>query len=248
MKHQARALRVLAFFVCAPVCAPNVHQGQIPGLFIMKIKPCRCFAGLTACYAPDLAGIVPVIRPRARRHVAASRFACFARHWRIEASRFGVKRGSRCCELSRNEGLRCCGTCCYGLGRLNTVSTACPEALSGHGCSRRTGPGFSGHEPQLLSPCRVWFSGAQASVVRAVPNLAFRGAGSNFSRRIGLGFPGMRRSCHSRPPLSGWRRMWRACAQEVCKPDNSRRAGHAKVANARRCRTNANSAAIILQV
>lgn len=45
----------------------------------MKIKPCRCFAGLTACNAPDLAGIVPVIRPRARRHVAASRFACYAR-------------------------------------------------------------------------------------------------------------------------------------------------------------------------
>lgn len=168
----------------------------------MKIKPCRCFAGLTACNAPDLAGIVPVSRPRARRHVAASRFACFARHWRIEASRFGAKGGSRCCELSRNEGLRCCGTCCYGLGRLNTVSTACPEALSGHGCSRR----------------------------------------------IGLGFPGMRRSCHSRPSPDGWRRMWRACAQEVCKPDNSRRAGHAKVANTRRCRTNANSAAIILQV
>ena len=79
MKHQARALRVLAFFVCAPVCVPNVHQGQIPGLFIMKIKPCKCFAGSTACNAPDLAGIVPVIRPRARRHVAASRFACFAR-------------------------------------------------------------------------------------------------------------------------------------------------------------------------
>ena len=79
MKHQARALRVLAFFICAPVCVPNVHQGQIPGLFIMKIKPCRCFAGLTACNAPDLAGIVLVIRPRARRHVAASRFACFAR-------------------------------------------------------------------------------------------------------------------------------------------------------------------------
>ena len=167
MKHQARALRVLAFFVCAPVCAPNVHQGQISGLFIMKIKPCRCFAGLTACNAPDLAGAVPVIRPRARRHVAASRFACFARHWRIEASRFGVKRGSRCCEVSRNEGLRCCGTCCYGLGRLNTVSTACPEALSGHGCSRRTGPGFPGHEPQLLSPCRTWLSGARAAISRA---------------------------------------------------------------------------------
>lgn len=30
MKHQARALRVLAFFVCAPVCAPNVHQGRCP--------------------------------------------------------------------------------------------------------------------------------------------------------------------------------------------------------------------------
>lgn len=167
MKHQARALRVLAFFVCAPVCAPNVHQGQIPGLFIMKIKPCKCFAGSTACNAPDLAGIVPVIRPRARRHVAASRFACFARYWRIEASRFGAKGGSRCCELSRNEGLRCCGTCCYGLGRLNTVSTACPEALSGHGCSRRTEPGFSGHEPQLLSPCRTWLSGAQAAISRA---------------------------------------------------------------------------------
>lgn len=167
MKHQARALRVLAFFVCAPVCAPNVHQGQIPGLFIMKIKPFKCFAGLTACYAPDLAGIVPVIRPRARRHVAASRFACFARHWRIEASRFGAKRGSRCCELSRNERLRCCGTCCYGLGRLNTVSTACPEALSGHGCSRRTGPGFPGRGPQLLAPCRTWLSGAQAAISRA---------------------------------------------------------------------------------
>ena len=248
MKHQARALRVLAFFVCAPVCAPNVHQGQIPGLFIMTIKPCKCFAGLTACNAPDLAGIVPVIQPRARRHVAASRFACFARYWRIEASRFGAKRGSRCCELSRNEGLRCCGACCYGLGRLNTVSAACPEALSGHGCSRRTGPGFSGHEPQLLSPCRAWLSRARAAVALAMPGLVFRGAGSNFSRRIGLGFPGMGRSCHSRPSPGGCWRMWRACAQEVCKPDNSRRAGHAKVANARRCRTNANSAAIILQV
>ncbi len=233
MKHQARALRVLAFFVCAPVCAPNVHQGQIPGLFIMKIEPYRCFAGLTACNTLNLAGIVPVIRPRTRRHVAASRFACFARYWRIEASRFGVKRGSRCCELSRNEGLRCCGTCCYGLGRLNTVSTACPEALSGHGCSRRTGPGFPGHEPQLLAPCRTWLSGAQAAISRAAWGLAFWGMG---------------RSCHSRPPLGDWRRMWRACAQEVCKPDNSRRAGHAKVANARRCRTNAISAAIILQV
>lgn len=192
MKHQARALRVLAFFICAPVCVPNVHQGQIPGLFIMKIKPCKCFAGLTACNAPDLAGIVPVIQPRARRHVAASRFACFARYWRIEASRFGAKRGSRCCELSRNEGLRCCGACCYGLGRLNTVSTACPEALSGHGCSRRTGPGFSGHEPQLLSPCRACLSRARAAVALAMPGLVFRGAGSNFSRRIGLGFPGMR--------------------------------------------------------
>ena len=202
MKHQARALRVLAFFVCAPVCVPNVHQGQIPGLFIMKIKPCKCFAGLTACNMLNLAGIVLVIRPRARRHVAASRFACFARYWRIEASRFGAKGGSRCCELSRNEGLRCCGTCCYGLGRLDTVSTACPAALSGHGCSRR----------------------------------------------IGLGFSGMRRSCHSRPSPGGWRRIWRSCAQEVCKPDNSRRAGHAKVANAHRCRTNANSVAIILQV
>ena len=233
MKHQARALRVLAFFVCAPVCAPNVHQGQIPGLFIMKIEPYRCFAGLTACNTLNLAGIVPVIRPRTRRHVAASRFACFARYWRIEASRFGVKRGSRCCELSRNEGLRCCGTCCYGLGRLNTVSTACPEALSGHGCSRRTGPGFPGHEPQLLAPCRTWLSGAQAAISRAAWGLAFWGMG---------------RSCHSRPSPDGWRRMWRACAQEVCKPDNSRRAGHAKVANTRRCRTNANSAAIILQV
>ena len=171
-----------------------------------------------------------------------------ARHWRIEASRFGAKGGSRCCELSRNEGLRCCGTCCYGLGRLNTVSTACPEALSGHGCSRRTEPGFSGHEPQLLAPHRAWLSGARAAVALAVPNLAFRGAGGNFSRRIGLGFLGMRRSCHSRPSPGGWRRMWRACAQEVCKPDNSCRAGHAKVANAHRCRTNANSAAIILQV
>lgn len=171
-----------------------------------------------------------------------------ARHWGVEASRFGAKRGSRCCELSRNEGLHCCGICCYGLGRLNTVSTACPEALSGHGCSRRTGPGFPGRGPQLLSPCRAWLSRARAAVARAVPNLAFRGAGSNFSRRIGLGFPGMRRSCHSRPSPGGWRRMWRACAQEVCKPDNSRRAGHAKVANTRRCRTNANSAAIILQV
>ena len=143
----------------------------------MKIKPCRCFADLTAYNTLNLAGIVFAIRPRARRHVAASRFACFARYWRIEASRFGAKGGSRCCELSRNEGLRCCGTCCYGLGRLNTVSTACPEALSGHGCSHRTESGFSGHEPQLLSPCRAWLS---------------RGAGSNFSRRIGLGFSGMR--------------------------------------------------------
>lgn len=102
--------------------------------------------------------------------------------------------------------------------------------------------------PWLLTPHGAWLSGARVSVALAMPNLAFRGAGSNFSRRIGLGFPGMRRSCHSRPPLGGWRRMWRACAQEVCKPDNSRRAGHAKVANTRRCRTNANSAAIILQV
>ena len=187
-----------------------------------------------------------------------------ARHWRIEASRFGAKRGSRCCELSRNEGLRCCGTCCYGLGRLNTVfllrvpkrframvaRAARGPAFRGAGrsCSRHAGPGSPGCRQQLLTPHGAWLSGARAAVARAVPNLAFRGAGSNFSRRIGLGFPGMRRSCHSRPPLGGWRRMWRACAQEVCKPDTSRRAGHAKVANARRCRTNANSAAIILQV
>lgn len=174
MKHQARALRVLAFFICAPVCVPNVYQGQIPGLFIMKIKPCRCFAGLTAYNAPDLAGIVLVIRPRARWHVAASRFACFARYWRIEASRFGAKRGSRCCELSRNEGLRCCGACCYGLGRLNTVSTACPEALramvahaarglafrgAGLSCSRHAEPGFPGRRQQFLAPHRAWLPG-----------------------------------------------------------------------------------------
>lgn len=159
MKHQARALRVLAFFVCAPVCVPNVHQGQIPGLFIMKIKPCKCFAGSTACNAPDLAGIVPVIRPRARRHVAASRFACFARHWGIEASRFGAKRGSRCCELSRNEGLRCCGIVATGLG----VST-----------------------PFLLRVPKHF----RVMVARAARNLSFRGAGSNFSRRMGPGFLG----------------------------------------------------------
>ena len=156
-----------------------------------------------------------------------------ARHWRIEASRFGAKRGSRCCELSRNEGLRCCGTCCYGFGRLNTVFL-------------------------LRVPKRF-----RAMVARAARSLAFRGMSRSFSRHAEPGFPGRRqqflaphrawllghaRSCHSRPPLGGWRRMWRACAQEVCKPDNSRRAGHAKVANARRCRTNANSAAIILQV
>lgn len=29
------------------------------------------------------------------------------------------------------------------------------------------GPGFSGHEPQLLSPCRAWLSGARAAVARA---------------------------------------------------------------------------------
>ena len=132
----------------------------------MKIKPCKCFAGLTACNTLNLAGIVPVIRPRARRHVAASRFACFARYWRIEASRFGAKGGSRCCELSRNEGLRCCGTCCYGLGRLNTVSTACPEALSGHGCSRRIGLGFSGMRAVAIAARRLAAGGECGERVR----------------------------------------------------------------------------------
>lgn len=155
-----------------------------------------------------------------------------ARHWRIEASRFGAKGGSRCCELSRMRG------CAAAVLLLR----AWASQHRFYCVSRSTFGSW------LLAPHGTCLSGARVSVALAVPNLAFRSAGSNFSRRIGLGFPGMRRSCHSRPPLGGWRRMWRACAQEVCKPDNSRRAGHAKVANARRCRTNAISAAIILQV
>ena len=135
-------------------------HAKSPGLFSMKIKPCRCFAGLTAYNTLNLAGIVFAIRPRARRHVAASRFACFARYWRIEASRFGAKRGSRCCELSRNEGLRCCGTCCYGLGRLNTVFL-------------------------LRVPKRF-----RAMVAHTARGLAFRGAGRSCSRHAGPGSPG----------------------------------------------------------
>ena len=46
--------------------------------------------------------------------------------------------------------------------------------------------------PWLLTPHGAWLSGARAAVALAMPNLAFRGAGSNFSRRIGLGFSGMR--------------------------------------------------------
>ena len=174
MKHQARALRVLAFFVCAPVCAPNVHQGQIPGLFIMKIKPCKCFAGLTACNTLNLTGIVFAIRPRARRHVAASRFACFARHWGVEASRFGAKRGSRCCELSRNEGLR------YLLLR----AWASQHRFY---CVSRSAFG-----PWLLTPHGAWLSGARAAVALAMPGLALPGAGRSCSRRAEPGFSGRR--------------------------------------------------------
>lgn len=34
-------------------------------------------------------------------------------------------------------------------------------------CSRRAEPGFPGRGPQLLAPCRVWFSGVQAAISRA---------------------------------------------------------------------------------
>ena len=160
-------------------------------------------------------------------------------------SRFRAKRSSRCCELCRNVGLRDIGGSRHrGLERKAVRGVASCREMRGCAAAVLVATGLGVSTPFLLRVPKRF----RAMVARAARNLAFRGAGSNFSRRIGLGFPGMRRSCHSRLSPGGWRRMWRACAQEVCKPDNSRRAGHAKVANAHRCRTNANSAAIILQV
>lgn len=175
-------------------------------------------------------------------------------------TRFRAKRSSRCCELCRNVGLRDIGGSRHrGLERKAVRGVASCREMRGCAAAVLVATGLGVSTPFLLRVPKHF----RAMVARAARSLAFRGmsrscsrraelallgAGSNFSHRIGLGFPGMGRSCHSRPSPGGWRRMWRACAQEVCKPDNSRRAGHAKVANARRCRTNANSAAIILQV
>ena len=176
-------------------------------------------------------------------------------------SRFRAKRSSRCCELYRNVGLRDIGESRHrGLERNAVRGVASCREMRGCAAAVLVATGLgvstpffycvsrSAFGPWLLTPHGAWLSRVQAAIALAMPGLALPGAGSNFSRRIGLGFPGMRRIRHSRPSPGGWRRMWRACAQEVCKPDNSRRAGHAKVANARRCRTNAISAAIILQV
>lgn len=175
-------------------------------------------------------------------------------------SRFRAKRSSRCCELCRNVGLRDIGESRHrGLERnaVRGVASCCEMRGCAAAVLVATGLGVS--TPFLLRVPKHF----RAMVAHAARSLAFRGAGRSCSRRAEPGFPGRRqqflaphrawllghaRSCHSRPSPDGWRRMWRACAQEVCKPDNSRRAGHAKVANTRRCRTNANSAAIILQV
>ena len=160
-------------------------------------------------------------------------------------TRFRAKRSSRCCELCRNVGLRDIGGSRHrGLERNAVRGVASCREMRGCAAAvlllrawasqhRFYCVSRSTFGSWLLAPHGTCLSGAQAAISRAAWGLAFRGMG---------------RSCHSRPPLGDWRRMWRACAQEVCKPDNSRRAGHAKVANARRCRTNAISAAIILQV
>ena len=116
-----------------------------------------------------------------------------ARHWGIEASRFGAKRGSRCCELSRNEGLRCCGIVATGLG----VSTPFFYCVS-----------RSAFGPWLLTPHGAWLSGAQAAVALAMPGLALPGAGSNCSRRTELGFP--ERGQQFLAPHRAW--LFGACA------------------------------------
>lgn len=120
-------------------------------------------------------------------------------------SRFRAKRSSRCCELCRNVGLRDIGGSRHrGLGRNAVRGVASCREMRGCAAAVLVATGLgvstpffycvsrSAFGPWLLTPHGAWLSGARAAVALAMPNLAFRGAGSNFSRRIGLGFSGMR--------------------------------------------------------